>query len=339
VSSQRASLMDLGVGVGLSNRFHLEDIGDSYLLTYSWETHTADSYTIDFPVIKDEAKTSELEFGYYPDELEQYVTAGVRSLRIEMIRFLRNYTKNQIAGSRYSQYLFIKEKDALSFNLKMSVPASGSDDFRAEVKNEFDRIIKNLAEEQEQYSKKITREKQKYKKLYMQQLGFRLDGDKYVVDYGRIAKKNKVRVKPVIAGMQKVRTKISFNKFLLLLLSFVQEINYGTPPIKDGDKVILGFWPPLKVLVNNYGDCDSKGVLFASLWLNYRKYPLLLIKIPQHLFIGLAIPSFRGEDISIGGLKYTFCEVAGPEKTPPGLISRYSRLYLESGRYRYEMIK
>lgn len=339
ISAQSVDRMYLRDSTDVSGRFKLESAGDSYRLSYSWKTYSSEPYAISFYLAKNEVAASEQEFGYSPDELEQFVETGVKSLREKMIRFLRSYTAKKIAGSKYSQYFFIQDKDLLSFDLKMSVPASIGADSRAEVKNEFNRITKSLANEQEKYSKKIAKEKSQHKKKYLQQKGFRLEGDKFVVDYGQIAKKNRSRVKTVISSMKGSRKKISFTQFLSLLLSFVQEINYGTPPIQDGDKIILGFWPPLKVLINNYGDCDSKGVTFASLWMNYKKYPLLLIKVPRHLFIGLAIPSFRGEDVTVGGLKYTFCEVTGPEKMPPGLISRYSRLYLESGRYRYEIVK
>lgn len=322
-----------------SGQFKLDDIGDSYLLTYAWKNYQADPYTIEFALTKTAVKESNQEFGYYPAELERFTDEEIRPLQEAMIRSLRAFTLQLIAGSPHSLYLNIQDKDDLSFSLKMSVPSSVSNELRAEIKNEFDLILSALAKEQKKQVKNIEKEKRARKKIFMQAHGFRLDGDKYVVDYSLVAHHNKVRIQSVISAMRQAYSNLSFNKFLSMLLSFVQEINYGTPPIKDNDKIIFGFWPPLKVLVNNYGDCDSKGVVFASLWLNYRKYPLLLIKIPRHLFIGLAIPSFRGEDISIGGLKYTFCEVTGPEKTLPGMISRYSRLYLESGRYRYEMIK
>ncbi len=96
---------------------------------------------------------------------------------------------------------------------------------------------------------------------------------------------------------------------------------------------------PPRVLVNNIGDCDSKGVTFASLWTNFKKYPFILIKIPKHLFVGVAIPSFSEEGFTINGIRYTLCEVTGPDLIPPGLISQYSWFYLQGGNYRYELIQ
>jgi hypothetical protein len=103
--------------------------------------------------------------------------------------------------------------------------------------------------------------------------------------------------------------------------------------------MILEFWVPLKVLVENMGDCDSKGVAFASMWTNYKKYPLILIRIPNHLFLGIGIPSHSSEGIVVNGIRYTLCEVTGPDKIPPGLITQYSLLYLEGGKYEYEIIR
>ncbi len=122
-------------------------------------------------------------------------------------------------------------------------------------------------------------------------------------------------------------------------VAFVQSMGYGTPPINEAEKIILGFWPPPKVLVNNYGDCDSKAVVFASLWGHFTRYPLILIRVPSHLFIGVAIPSFHRERFTINGLRYTFCEVSGPELVPPGFISPLSRVYLENGGFHYELIR
>jgi hypothetical protein len=42
--------------------------------------------------------------------------------------------------------------------------------------------------------------------------------------------------------------------------------------------------------------------------------------------------------VTVGGLRYTLCEVTGLELLPPGYISSYSQMYLESGRYSYERL-
>ena len=164
-------------------------------------------------------------------------------------------------------------------------------------------------------------------------------GQNIGVDYAQCIKNNRSRIKHIVESMRKIKKNLRIYQFLELTLAFIQEIKCGIPPLIENNKMILGFWVPLKVLANNFGDCDSKAVTFASMWMNFKRYSLLLFEVPEHLFVGIAIPSFRDEGITIRGLRYTLLEVTGPEKMPPGLISRYSQLYLESGRFNYAFIR
>ena len=174
--------------------------------------------------------------------------------------------------------------------------------------------------------------------MYLEERGLRFIGDKIGVMYEFCVTKNRQRVTHVAELMKNLKSDMSLRQYLEIVLAFVQEIRYGIPPLEENKKVILEFWVPPKVLANNFGDCDSKVATFASLWTDYKKYPVLLVKIPNHMFVGLAIPSIGVGTIIINGLRYTLCEVAGPDKIPPGLLTAYSQLYLESGHYYYEIV-
>jgi hypothetical protein len=138
--------------------------------------------------------------------------------------------------------------------------------------------------------------------------------------------------------MRKKYNNFSLYQFLGLLLSFIQDVRYYIPPLRERGKTILSFWVPPRVLADNFGDCDSKGVTFASFWTNFKKYPILLITVPNHFFVGLGIPSFTGEGLVINGVRYTLCEVTGPGKMPPGMIGRFSQVCLQNGQYVYEIV-
>ena len=319
-------------------RFQKTEKAGSFQLAYTWQDYSLRSRRISFDINKRDLEASELEFGYFTSELENFVEAQVRDSRIEMIKNLKKYTERQIAQSEFTQYLSIREAGALSFNLSLSIPPSQPPSLYKKAKAEYERITLGLAREQERYLKAIEKEISQYKKTYLENRGFRLDKDTISVNYNQSVKRNRPRVRSVVGRIRDVAGDVSLNYFLALILSFVQEIQYGIPPTEEQGKIILGFWPPLKVLVNNFGDCDSKGVTFASMWMNYKKFPVILIKVPEHLFVGLAIPSLGREGIVINGLRYTLCEVTGKDKMPPGLISAFSRRYLESGRFRYEII-
>jgi hypothetical protein len=306
-----------------------------YELTYGWKDYQSVTHFITFSISKQQLAEAEGEFGYDEQELEKHMEEAAEKIREEMIAYIREFAAQLIAKSQYSEYILIEEIDSKSFRLKLSA----RQDVYDRVKTEFEKIKFKIAEVQNSYFEKIEKEKEKRRRDFLQRRGLRFIGDKIGVNYEFCVQKNRPRVKQAVEVMSQINRNLSLHQFLALMLAFIQEVRYGIPPLKENNKSILEFWVPPKVLVNNFGDCDSKGVTFASMWSNFKRYPLILIKIPNHLFVGLAIPSFTQEGITINGLRYTLCEVTGPDKIPPGLITPYSRLYLEGGQYRYEIIR
>jgi hypothetical protein len=319
------------------NYFERRETGIEYKLTYGWKDYTNKEYTMDFPISKKQLLNAENEFGYYPEELREYLEEHLQGMRREMILSLKKFTSQLIAKSKYPQYILIEEIDAQNFAFKISVSRPYS--LYKEVKIEFDRIRSLLAAEHKKYIKKIDEEQEKLRRDYFKKKGFRFIGNKIGVNYRRSIINNRPRVKHVMTAMKKKNEKLSLHQFLALMLAFIQEIKFEIPPLQENKKFIMEFWVPPKVLVYNRGDCDSKGVTFASMWTNFERYPIILIRIPRHLFIGLAIPSLKEEGFTINGLRYTLCEVTGPDKMPPGMITPYSRFYLQGGKFRYEIIR
>jgi len=317
------------------NIFEKIDTETGYELTYGWRDYGGDGYYLTFSISKQQLSDAEEEFGYYPEELEKYLEESFEKMREEMIAYLEKFARRQIEKSKYPQYLLIEKIDAKKFKLKISVPPS----LYEEVKAESERIKDKLNKEENTYFKKIEKEQKKKVKAFLERRGFHIIGDSIGVDYSLCVRNNRPRVKKVVERMKKIKKKMSPRQLLFLMSAFIQEIKYGIPPFRENNKIIAGFWVPPKVLVNNFGDCDSKGVAFASMWTNFKRYPLILIKIPNHMFLGLAIPSIGRDEITINGLSYTLFEVTGPGKMPPGLITNYSRFYLEGGRFRYELIR
>ncbi len=312
-----------------------EEDEKDFHLTYRWRNFKDQRNAISFKISKADLKAAEDEFGYYPQDMELFLSEKREKMKIEMIEFLKEFTQERISRSKYSEYISIREIDSGSFTLHISVPPP----IYKEVKAEFDQITGDLAKEQTKYFKKIEDDQRKHQEIYLNQRGLRFVGDKIGVDYGLIVEKNKPRLAHIVEEMLEMSRSKSLHDILDQMLSFIQEVKYGLPPLSELNKLILEFWVPPRVLVNNMGDCDSKGIVFAALWTNFKKYPLLLIKIPNHMFLGLAIPSFLEGGVTINGLKYTLFEVTGPEKTPPGMITAYSRMHLEGGNYIYELIR
>ena len=179
---------------------------------------------------------------------------------------------------------------------------------------------------------------QKGRCICFENRGVRVLDGKIGVNHSLCVMRNRARIKPIFEIMRKNYENLSLHQFLNLLLAFIQEVRFYIPPLQERGKIILSFWVPPRVLADNFGDCDSKGVTFASFWMNFKKYPLLLITVPKHFFIGLAIPSFSGEGLVVNGMRFTLCEVTGPGKMPPGMIGRYSQACLQNGQYVYELV-
>jgi hypothetical protein len=323
-----------------SNQFSKqEEEGEGTQLSYFWWDHADNPYSVVFSLANEDIRQSEDEFGYFPRDLAAYLEPRLEPLQTRYLKELRKHVLKLLAKSPYGHYYYIEDDALLSFNLKIMAPPSLPESESNKVKEEFQKIVSAVAKKQEPYIKKIQAEEQKVKRRYLETRGFRLEGNSLFVNYSWVIRRNKDRVRSLVGSLRRETKGSSLQEFLSLLLAFVQSMGYGTPPLDEADKVILGFWPPPKVLVNNYGDCDSKGALFASIWTQFRRFPLLLIRIPKHLFIGVAIPSFQGRDFTINGLRYTFCEVTGPELIPPGFLNVTSLYYLERGGYHYEQIR
>ncbi len=317
-----------------TNSFEKKETPEEFELTYGWKDFKGKMHSITFPLSKQHLTEAVEEFGYDPEELRVYLEESLERMNNEMISHLEKFTSQLLLASGYSQYISMDKVSPKDFSLKLSVPAQIS----TEVKAEFDRITSEIRREQEAYLRRIEKEQEKKRKKFLEEKGFRFMGDKMGVDYSLVVLNNRPRVRQAVEVMRKEFGKKSLRQFLALMLAFIQKIRYGLPPLREEDKIILEFWVPPKVLMENFGDCDSKGVTFAAMWTHFKKYPFILIKIPKHLFVGVAIPSLRGEGFAINGIRYTLCEVTGPDLIPPGLITQYSFLYLQGGEYRYELI-
>lgn len=335
---------DLAVWVGYqgaaiqpetTSQFTSIESDSEYRLIYQWKDFDLQERESSFSILKSVLKEAEDEYGFFPDELDRYVLDSLKPFRQEMIVHLRQFTNRLIEKSRYADLFSIEDSDWDRFNIKISAPPPIS----REVKDEFEKVTHAVFKERSKRDKKIERAAQEFKEEFLQTRGLRQMAAIIGIDYTHVAQKNRSRVEGAFESLEKKARGLNLHQFISLVLSFIQQIRYGNPPVSEKGKNILGFWVPPKVLVTNFGDCDCKAVTFASLWLSYKKYPLVLVKIPNHMFIGLAIPSFSGEGFLINGIRYTLCEVTGPGKTPLGIISPYSRMYLEGGNYNYELIK
>jgi hypothetical protein len=112
-----------------------------------------------------------------------------------------------------------------------------------------------------------------------------------------------------------------------MTIRFVQDIPYGIPDPREKKRHFGGVIPPPKVLIEGYGDCDSKVMLFVGIlmylipgddiiFLNQEEHVLAAIKeTPEK---GLTYIEYKGED-------YLVAETAGPGKRLLGQKGNYYR--------------
>lgn len=112
------------------------------------------------------------------------------------------------------------------------------------------------------------------------------------------------------------------------LLKFIQDIPYGIPPDRLPDRVIAGVLPPPQMLLERWGDCDSKAVLFASILAHDPSMRAVFLLVPNHILLAVeGIPRPYQNAIEVRGRTYILAEPVGPGRVDLGDTgaSRYDR--------------
>jgi hypothetical protein len=189
-------------------------------------------------------------------------------------------------------------------------------------------FFNNLEEEAQNFFTKVILER-----------GFIYENASFFVDYPRmVAEANTVLsqwVQQFTAELQ--RRNLNRDQALRHVLQFCQKIPYSEFPVWDGERFIVGFYPPNFLLANQLGDCDMKSVLFAVIW--ERMFPghTALILTSNHMFA--AVKGFARERsthscLRINGEEFLCLEPTGEALTPPGELAKFSLDALQAGDYR-----
>ena len=141
---------------------------------------------------------------------------------------------------------------------------------------------------------------------------------------------------------QAIRESISVKKPRVLInfvLSWLQSIPYSTLESRT-ESSGLGYYPPIRVIAQNIGDCDSKMTLMSAII--KKIYPRLsqsLIYLPKHALIGFQLPILKSDKYTtIDGLNYILAEPVGPAKHPLSEIADSSVGYIDAKSYFHEKI-
>jgi len=157
------------------------------------------------------------------------------------------------------------------------------------------------------------------------------------VDYAALAERGKPFLADLARSFGELAGQLGNDRDRLLaaLTAFCQEIPYQIPPDEQNGLTIEGLIVPTQVAVDNWGDCDSKSVLFAVLWNSLSAERTLLILVPGHMFVAVpGRPRYATETgIMYEGRSYLCLEPVGPAKQRPGNIAAVSAGHIAAGNY------
>lgn len=161
----------------------------------------------------------------------------------------------------------------------------------------------------------------------------------YKPDHVRFARESAQPLQPLIDQIRAKLPRATARGVAVFLLSWLQNIPYDTLESRAQSNG-AGFVPPLRLIANNKGDCDSKVTLMASIMkAMFPRLKVALIYIPGHALIGMNVSHLaKDEKLEIEGLDYTLAEPVGPGLLPFAEISEQSRRYIASGNYQVELL-
>ena len=151
-------------------------------------------------------------------------------------------------------------------------------------------------------------------------------------------------VKPLVAASQafyeKVNAQSDSRAYFSLILSWLQSIPYDTLE----DRVVSngsGYAPPINVLMQNVGDCDSKAVLASSMVRAFLpSTKMIMVFLPNHALLGVALTPMKDDrTIEYDGDTYVLYDPTGPALIPFGQVSEDTERHIVTGRYQVETVE
>jgi hypothetical protein len=309
------------------------DLPDSIRLSYEWTDAAGRRLAIDLPISRAEIESSDRALGFSVAELRDFLIGAEARIRREEGLSPVDIARTVVSRISRPELCQVGEDPADDFHVVLRTKASELPGGQAEV----DRVLAAYRRRWEASRKTVCDRLQERLRDYAGAHGMEVTPGGIAVDYARLVRSSAVRLKPLADEFRRAcgRSKADL---LAAVHSFVLSIPYERRlPARDG-RYTAGVDVPLKVLAEDRGDCDSKAVLFAAIWLNLSNARTILIQVPEHMLVGVALPFREGTSISIRSTRYVLLELSCAEKTPPGVISVYSAGALSDRTYRYKIV-
>lgn len=166
--------------------------------------------------------------------------------------------------------------------------------------------------------------------------GFRFLGANLVAaDIPAIVRRNVVALRPLALALNSIAEERGYEQELVIGagLALVQTaLRYEQVAAEQDGRISGGLQPPLLLLAEGKGDCDSKTALLAATLLNWDQMRLVGVGVPNHYLLGVLRNPAEGEVyVEYEGLHYVLLEPAGPAWIPPGHVAASTLELLNAG--------
>lgn len=293
--------------------FNKTQVGDKTKFEYKWQNNNARPYSLDFEL---NTKAINSDFRHFksltPSRLQMYSVKKLKQAAAQL-------------DPRKGSVKIKPSYQGVEFEFK-STSREWMEQQSVTLKNVYDSSLKNYLH-QEYY-------------IEFQPIGYRGNSStlSYKPDHVRFAKESADSLAPIIKRLKKILPRANARRTAIFLLSWLQTIPYSTLESRTQSNG-SGFSPPIKLISNNKGDCDSKVTLMASiLKAMYPRLRVAIIYVPEHALIGLNVSHLSTDyKLQIDGLDYTLAEPTGPRMIKFSEISERSKKFIESGMYQTEI--
>lgn len=287
--------------VGALGRFEETETTWAFTVTYGFIDHNGREQTISCDVSRSEHEWQTEHYGYDEKDMDRQVD-----------RLLAEEAARELRARGLEDTVQIDFREGGAYEARSHLPAGLSPEEHARRMSEVRGFYRWLEAELDQHRRRIERA------LYAER-GIRLVGHTLTPDYAALATRASRPLADCFRALDRASSDDSERRRLGLFLAFLQEIPYVVPPARWHGRQTLGMFVPTEVMVGHHGDCDSKSVTFAALWRNFDT-PVILVSLPRHMLVGVAVPPGPGEHfVQVGNRYFVLCEVAGPGKLHPGL--------------------
>ena len=301
----------ISICVAEQTRFNRQVIGDQVKFSYEWLDQQRNTQQLSFSL-------NQLDIARLPTTQRNYQPAvAQRHVVVSLFRHARTYDPKQVR-------IEIKPYQ---------------EDINIEVSTRFPEKLREYQQQLRDHEKQAFQE-YLYKNYY-EQYRTKLNEKAIKPDHLRYVGESTRALIPLSQAIyEKLNASSDAREYINLMLAWIQSIPYSTLT----DRVTTngsGFLPPISLLNQNKGDCDSKTVLAAAIIRAFLPaVQMRIIFLNNHALLGVSLNvGNNDQSIMIDGIPFVLMEPTGPAKMKLGEIGDDSFRAINQGEYTTQSVQ